>query len=79
MALMLKMAFQVVEFTLNSENKVLDRKVIPYRYMTLKDAVDAIENVLPTLSASGYERNGNCWSAVTDDGNKRVIFEIESV
>jgi hypothetical protein len=36
---MLNMAFQVVEFTVDSENEVLDRRVIPYRYMTYKDAV----------------------------------------
>ena len=43
---MLKMAFQVVELTLDADQNVVDRRVIPYPYPTRKDAVDAIEKFL---------------------------------
>jgi hypothetical protein len=49
---MLKMVFQVVELTLDAEENVIDRRVIPYPYPTRKDAVDAIEsgcNWLPAI------------------------------
>jgi hypothetical protein len=76
---MFKMAFQVVELTVDADHNVIDRKVIPYRYLTRKDAVEAIESVVPTFSASGYQPEGDFWWAVTDDGNTRVRFIIESV
>ena len=52
---MLKMAFQVVELTLDADQNVVDRRVIPYPYPTRKDAVDAIEsscNQLPSIRVS---------------------------
>jgi hypothetical protein len=55
---MLKMAFQVVELTLDADNNVIDRKAIPYPYPTRKDAVDTIENVVRRFSESGYGVSG---------------------
>jgi hypothetical protein len=76
---MFKMAFQVVELTVDADHNVIDRKVIPYRYLTRKEAVEAIESVVPAFSASGYQTEGDFWWADTDDGSKRVRFIIESV
>jgi hypothetical protein len=78
-ALVFKMAFQVVELTVDADHNVIDRKVIPYRYLARKDAVDAIESVMPSFSASGYQSEGDFWWAVTEDGSTRVRFIIESV
>lgn len=79
MALVFKMAFQVVELTVDADHNVIDRKVIPYRYLARKDAVDAIESVMPSFSASRYQSEGDFWWAVTEDGSTRVRFIIESV
>jgi hypothetical protein len=58
---MLKMAFQVVELTLDADQNVIDRKVIPYPYPTRRDAVDAIESVVTSFPQSGYQsENDRC-------------------
>ena len=44
-----KMAFQVVELTLDADQNVVDRRVIPYPYPTRKEAVDAIESVVTSF------------------------------
>ena len=63
----------------DADHNVIDRKVIPYRYLARKDAVDAIESVMPSFSASRYQSEGDFWWAVTEDGSTRVRFIIESV
>ena len=65
MALISKMAFQVVELTLDADQNVVDRKVIPYPYPTRKDAVDAIESVVTTFPQSGYQSENDSWWAET--------------
>ena len=75
---MLKMAFQVVELTLDADHKVIDRKVIPYPYPTRRDAVDAIESVVTSFPQSGYQSENGCWWALTRDGS-RIRFVIEPV
>jgi len=59
------MAFQVVELTLDADQNVVDRKVIPYPYPTRKDAVDAIESVVTTFPLSGYQSENDSWWAET--------------
>ena len=72
LALMLKMAFQVVELTLDADQKVIDRKVIPYPYPTRRDAVDAIESVVTSFPQSGYQSDNDSWWALTRDGTTRI-------
>ena len=56
MALMFKMAFQVVELTVDADHNVIDRKVIPHRHMTRKEAVDAIKDWVPGFPNSAMSR-----------------------
>jgi hypothetical protein len=79
LALMLTMAFQVVELTLDADENVIDRRVIPYPYPTRKDAVDAIESVVTSFAQSGYQPNSDSWWALTRDGTTRIRFAIESI
>ena len=76
---MTKMAFLVVEFTLDADQNVVDRKVIPYPYPTRKDAVDAIESVVTSFPKSGYQSDNDTWWALTRDGTSRIRFTIEPV
>jgi hypothetical protein len=76
---MLKMAFQVVGLTLDADKNVVDRRVIPYRYPTRKDAVDVIESVVTNFPQSGYQPENDSWWALTRDGTTRIRFAIESV
>ena len=73
------MAFQVVELTLDADQNVVDRRVIPYPYPTRKDAVDAIESVVTTFPQSGYQSDSDSWWAVAGDGTTRIKFAIESI
>jgi hypothetical protein len=76
---MFKMAFQVVELTIDADNTVIERKVGPYRYLTHGDAVAAIEIFVSAFSSYGHEETGNFWWAVAKDGKIQVRFIIESV
>jgi hypothetical protein len=76
---MLKMAFQVVELTLDADQNVVDRRVIPYPYPTRKDAVDVIESVVTNFPQSGYQPENDSWWALTRDGTTLIRFAIESV
>ena len=76
---MLKMAFQVVELTLDADQNVVDRRVIPYPYPTRKDAVEAIESVVTSFPQSGYQADTDSWWVLTRDGTRRISFAIESV
>ena len=77
--MMLKMAFQVVELTLDADKNVVDRRVIPYPYPTRKDAVDVIESVVTNFPQSGYQSESDSWWALTRDGTTRIRFAIESI
>ena len=78
-ALMLKMAFQVVELTLDADQNVVDRRVIPYPYPTRKDAVDAIESLVTSFPQSGYQPDTDSWWVLARDGTRRISFAIETV
>ena len=73
------MAFQVVELTLDRDDHVINRKVIPYPYPTRDEAVDTIESVLLRHAASGDETEGDFWWAASSDGKTRIRFIIEGV
>ena len=80
LALMLKMAFQVVELTLDADQNVIDRRDIPYPYPTRKDAVDAIESLVTSFPQSGYQSdNHSWWAIIIRDGTSRIRFAIERV
>lgn len=74
-----KMAFQVVELTIDADNNIIDRKVSPHRYTMHRDAVAAIESVVAAFPSHGHHENGNFWWVVTEDGKTQVRFIVESV
>ena len=76
---MLKMAFRVVELTLDADQNVVDRRVIPYPYPTRKDAVDAIESLVTSFPQSGYQPDTDSWWVLARDGTRRISFAIETV
>jgi hypothetical protein len=49
------MAFQIVELTLDADDNVIERRVVPYPYQTREETVDTIESVISRFAASGYE------------------------
>jgi hypothetical protein len=48
-------AFQIVELTLDTDNNVIERRVVPYPYQTREEAVTAIECIVSTFAEAGYE------------------------
>jgi hypothetical protein len=73
------MAFQIVELTLDADDNVIERRVVPYPYQTREETVDTIENVISRFAAYGYEPEGNFWWALAGEGKTRVRFIIEGV
>jgi hypothetical protein len=73
------MPFQVVELRLEADDKVLDRRAIPYPYPQRLDAVDTIQRLIPRLQKAHYEAERDYWSAVAKDGKTRGKFIIEGV
>ena len=73
------MAFQVVELSLDAEDNVIDRRVVPYPYATREEAVDTIESALSRFADKGYDIKGQYWWAVTRTGKSSVRFIIEDI
>ena len=73
------MAFQIVELALDSDDKVIDRRVVPYPYQTREEAVDTIETVLMRFPEAGYEPEGDFWWATPTVGEMRIRFILEAV
>jgi hypothetical protein len=73
------MAFQVVELTLDADDNVLDRRVVPYPYATREEAVDTIESALSRFADTGYDVDGQYWWAMTSDRKSPIRFIIENV
>jgi hypothetical protein len=71
-------AFHIVELTLDADDNVIERRVVPYPYPTREEAVTAIECVVSTFAEAGYEPAQSFWWAVADDGD-RARFIIEGV
>ena len=40
------MTFQVVELTLDADDNVIDRRIVPYPYAAREEAVDTIESAI---------------------------------
>ena len=49
------MAFHIVELTLDADDNVIERRVVPYPYPTREEAVTAIECIVSTFAEAGYE------------------------
>ena len=70
------MAFQIVELTLDPNDSVIERRVVPYPYPTREEAVTAIECIVSTFAEAGYEPPQKFWWAIHRDGDrKRFIIE----
>jgi hypothetical protein len=74
----LRVAFQIVELTVDANDNVIERRVVPYPYPTREEAVTAIECIVSTFAEAGYEPAQEFWWAVADDGD-RMRFIIEGV
>ena len=73
------MPFQIVELALDSNDNVVERKVVPYPYQTREEAVDTIESVVTRFAEAGYEPEGDFWWAMAGDGETRIRLIIEGV
>lgn len=73
------MPFQVVELKLDADDKVIDRKAIPYPYPQRLDAVETIEKLITRLQRAQYEAERDYWSAIAKDGKTRIKFIIEGL
>ena len=73
------MPFQVVELSLDADDRVIDRKAIPYPYPQRLEAVATIEKLITRLQKAHYEAGRDYWSAIAKDGKTRVKFIIEGV
>ena len=47
------MAFQIVELTLEADDSVIERRVVPFPYPTRQEAVTAIECIVSTFGEAG--------------------------
>jgi hypothetical protein len=72
-----EVAFQIVEITLDANDKVIERKVVPYPYQTSQEAVTAIECIVSTFAEAGYEPARKFWWAIAGDGDRMRRFIIE--
>jgi hypothetical protein len=73
------MPFQIVELALDADDKVIERRVVPFPYQTRREAVTAIECIVSTFGEAGYEPEGDFWWAIAGNGETRVRFIIEGV
>jgi hypothetical protein len=73
------MAFQVIELTLDADDNVIERRVVPYPYQTRAEAVDTIESVIMRFAEAGYEPECDFWWAIAGKGKTRARFIIEDL
>ena len=71
--------FQVVEFALDADDNVIDRKVVPYPYPTRQEAAYTIQTFVRSFADFGYTTDGDFWWGISGDGKTRVRFIIEHV
>ena len=72
------MAFQIVALTLDADDNVIERRVVPRAYPTREEAVTAIECIVSTFADAGYEPAQKFWWAIAHNGD-RTRFVIEGV
>ena len=64
--------------TLDADDTVIERRVVPRPYLTREEAVTAIECIVSTFAEAGYEPAQKFWWAIHHDGD-RTRFIIEGV
>ena len=72
------MAFQIVALTLDTDDNVIERRVVPRLYPTREEAVTAIECIVSMFADAGYEPAQKFWWTIAHDGD-RTRFIIEGV
>ena len=72
------MAFQIVALTLDADDNVIERRVVPRPYPTREAAVTAIECIVSMFADAGYEPAQKFWWTIAHDGD-RTRFIIEGV
>jgi hypothetical protein len=70
-----EMPFQVVELCLDADDRVIDRKAIPYPYSQRLEAVETIQKLIARLKKSHYQAERDSGSAVAKDGTVKFIIE----
>ena len=74
------MAFQIVALTLDADDNVIERRVVPRPYPTREEAVTAIECIVSTFAEAGYEPVQKFWWAihydVTAGGSSSKVSEL---
>ena len=70
------MAFQIVALTLDANDNVIERRVVPYPYPTRQEAVTAIECIVSTFAEADYEPAQKFWWTIAGNGD-RTKFIIE--
>ena len=58
------MAFQVVEFELDAQGNVLERRVVPYPYQGRQEAAAAAKSIAGRYAEARYDQTNNFWCAV---------------
>ena len=71
-------AFQIVALTLDADDNVIERRVVPHPYPTREEAVTAIECIVSMFADAGYEPAQKFWWTIAHDGD-RTRFIIEGV
>jgi hypothetical protein len=74
-----EVTFQIVEINLDANDKVIERKVVPYPYQTRQEAVTAIECIVSTFAEAGYEPAQKFWWATAGNGDHMRRFIIQEI
>ena len=73
------MAFHIVELTLDADDNVIERRVVPYPYPTREEAVTAIECIVSTFAVRVTSRRrssgGQLLTMVTARGSSSKVSE----
>ena len=73
------MAFQIVALTLDADDNVIERRVVPRPYPTREEAGTAIECIVSTFAEAGYEQAqkfcGQLLTMVTARGSSSKVSE----
>jgi hypothetical protein len=73
-------AFQIVALTLDADDNVIERRVVPRPYLTREEAVTAIECIVGMFADAGYEPAQKFWwtiaHEVTARGSSSKVSEI---
>ena len=70
-------AFQVVEFELDAQGNVLERRVVPYPYQGRQEAA-AAKSIAGRYAEARYDQTNNFWCAVGNQG-RPVRLAVEEI